>query len=289
MEPYVTHEEAKVQPQRSYLICATPRSGSTLLCEALTNTGLAGRPEEYFEALKDTGLPRRPGEYFTDVEDAELVELLNEYSQNEEGYQVQRDSVSYTEYLERVIAKGTTPNRVFGAKIMWGYLDDFVSNLQTIPQYRQLAAPELFATIFPNLSYVTMTRRDKVRQAISLWRAIQTQAWKEEEDAHPNQKHHHKELFFHFAAIDHLKRQLEEHDAAWQRFFYEHGIEPFAVVYEDLVLEYEATALRILSYLGIAEQPLFAGRRMKQQSDALSEQWVRDYYQVKREKEEVPQ
>ena len=33
---------------KSYLICATPRSGSSLLCEALRNTGLAGKPDEYF-------------------------------------------------------------------------------------------------------------------------------------------------------------------------------------------------------------------------------------------------
>src|SRR3954453_1014417 len=34
-----------VKPSLSYLICTTPRSGSTLLCEALENTGVAGRPE----------------------------------------------------------------------------------------------------------------------------------------------------------------------------------------------------------------------------------------------------
>ena len=51
----------------SYLVCATPRSGSTLLCEGLKATGVAGRPEEYFEALPTTGpspharrLSRRP-------------------------------------------------------------------------------------------------------------------------------------------------------------------------------------------------------------------------------------
>jgi LPS sulfotransferase NodH len=48
------------EPRVSYLVCATPRSGSTLLCEALSGTGLAGRPAEYFEAMYDTGLPRRP-------------------------------------------------------------------------------------------------------------------------------------------------------------------------------------------------------------------------------------
>ena len=51
--------------ERSYLVCATQRSGSTLLCELLKDTGVAGRPEEYFEATRDTGAaapPRRlPG------------------------------------------------------------------------------------------------------------------------------------------------------------------------------------------------------------------------------------
>ena len=49
-----------MSPTISYLVCATPRSGSTLLCHLLDETGLAGHPEEYFEALRHSGLPRRP-------------------------------------------------------------------------------------------------------------------------------------------------------------------------------------------------------------------------------------
>src|SRR5207249_762689 len=36
-----------MQPRKSYLICATPRSGSYLLCELLALTGVAGKPTEY--------------------------------------------------------------------------------------------------------------------------------------------------------------------------------------------------------------------------------------------------
>ena len=35
-------------PSVSYLVCATGRSGSNLLCGLLRGTGVAGRPEEYF-------------------------------------------------------------------------------------------------------------------------------------------------------------------------------------------------------------------------------------------------
>jgi len=266
-----------MHPCCSYLICATPRSGSTLLCEALINTDLAGKPEEYFETLKETGRPRRPLEYFTGVENAELVALLGGSEGPPPAYPAYAD---YGEYLAQTIEQATTPNGVLGAKVMWGYLDDFVSNLRTIPQYHGQPVPQLFATIFPNLHYITVIRQDKVRQAISLWKAIQTQAWKLDEDEHPGEKHHHRPLTFSFAAIDHLKRQLEAQEAAWQQFFVHNNIRPFTVIYEDFVSAYEETALQILRHLDIAipNRPLSGVRRMKQQADALSEQWIQRYH-----------
>ena len=60
----------------SYLVCATERSGSTLLCELLAGTGVAGRPEEYFEFLNATGRARQPREYFPDDATRSILELL---------------------------------------------------------------------------------------------------------------------------------------------------------------------------------------------------------------------
>jgi len=65
-------------PERSYLVCATPRSGSTLVCKALRETGVAGKPEEYFEALRSTGRPRRPDEYFAGVDDQSIRDQLGD-------------------------------------------------------------------------------------------------------------------------------------------------------------------------------------------------------------------
>ena len=63
-------------PARSYLVCATPRSGCTLLCHLLDQTGVAGHPEEYFEALRHSGVPRRPHEYFDPERHANIIERL---------------------------------------------------------------------------------------------------------------------------------------------------------------------------------------------------------------------
>jgi len=63
-------------PTYAYLVCSTPRSGSTLLCELLKSTGVAGRPDEYFEDLQATGRPHQPRQYFDGVDDPEVLELL---------------------------------------------------------------------------------------------------------------------------------------------------------------------------------------------------------------------
>ena len=278
-----------MQPNTSYLVCATPRSGSTLLCEALTNTGIAGQPKEYFEALKDTGLPRRPKEYFEGLENTEITELLGDYFRLDDGPTELElwGTSSYADYLARVIEQSTTSNGVFGAKLMWGYFDDFISHLRQIPGRREMAVPDLLSTIFPNLHYIWVTRQDKVRQAVSLWKAIQTSTWRMDES--PLAKDHSppEELVFHFEAIDHLVQRIVADEVAWRQYFDACKVQPFTVVYEELTAAYEATALSILGYLHISipENLMFAERRMKRQADTLSEEWVQRYQNLKRERE----
>src|SRR5215212_4925645 len=62
-------------PLMAYLVCATPRSGSTLLCELLGSSGVAGTPAEYFEDLRATSLPRQAREYFSGFDDAVVGQL----------------------------------------------------------------------------------------------------------------------------------------------------------------------------------------------------------------------
>jgi LPS sulfotransferase NodH len=101
----------------------------------LEETGVAGRPEEYFEALRHSGRPRRPEEYFLGVEDQSIRDHLGERSV---GNDPQPRSplwsrAAYDRYLEWAFETGTTDNGVFGAKLMWGYFGEFVSLLRNIP------------------------------------------------------------------------------------------------------------------------------------------------------------
>src|SRR5215203_168962 len=227
-----------MQPNRSYLVCATPRSGSTLVCHALEETGVAGRPEEYFEALRHSGRPRRPEEYFLGVEDQSIRDHLGERAVGSEPQPRSPlwSRAAYDRYLEWVFETGTTENGIFGAKLMWGYFGEFVSLLRNIPAYRDVPLAELMPTVFPDLTFVRVVRANKIRQAVSRWKAVQTATWREEDarreprlddvdedsECPPYRsflEDHRPQLRFHYRAIAHLLDQILVEEAAWDAFF----------------------------------------------------------------------
>jgi trehalose 2-sulfotransferase len=238
----------------SYLVCATPRSGSTLLCEGLKATGVAGRPEEYFEALPATGRPRAPADFLAGLDDPAAHALLGDAPPPDPPpYSSLLDVERPKDHLARVRAWGTTPNGVFGAKVMWGHVAD----------------P---AALFPGARYVWVRRQDTVRQAVSLWRALQTQSWRDE-GSQAARAH----ATYCFSALRHLVDLLAEHDAAWARFFA--NVPALELSYEEIASDLRRALERTLAHLGI-ERPRDwppALPAMRRQADELSERWAEAY------------
>jgi LPS sulfotransferase NodH len=264
---------------RSYLVCATPRSGSTLLCHLLDQTGIAGHPEEYFEALRHSGQPRRPHEYFDPDRHANIIERLA-FREMPAGATHPPHPLwtvdTYDRYLAWALEQGTTPNGVFGAKLMWGYLGDFATLLRGIDGMGGLPVPELLARAFPGLHYVQITRRDKVRQAVSLWKAVQTQAWRGGGGRGAD-----VQAVFSFRAINYLVRLLTAHDASWDAYFLGLGAQPLTVTYEELAEAPEPVVRRVLDHVEIpapGELGLDAPA-LTVQADELSEEWVRRFHE----------
>jgi trehalose 2-sulfotransferase len=252
----------------SYLVCATPRSGSTLLCETLRETGVAGNPLEFFEAVPETGVPRRPLDYLEGLEDPEALALVGGAPPPPAPrYSDLRAIASYDEHLEHVREWGTTPNGVFGAKIMWAHLGDLA---------RRVGAAdlrELVDSLFGEPRFVWVRRADTVRQAVSLWRAMQTQSWRAENETATGEPR------YSYAALRHLVELLSAHDAAWERFFAPAGTRVLSLAYEDVAADLGAAVRRTLEHIGVeaAGHGLPAMRRQAdERSDAWAERYARD-------------
>jgi LPS sulfotransferase NodH len=221
-----------------------------MLCEALKLTGVAGRPGEFFDPQDMALCASRWG--------------VSNYTDN------------FTDYFIKAIEHGTTPNGVFGAKVMWGYFKKFAMRLRTVSGCESVGLPELVTESFPNLHYIWITRRDKIRQAISFSRAIQSDIWSSTTDPLPEMM---RAATFDFEEIENLRRRLQDHDEKWRRYFDQCGAEPLTVVYEDFTTAYEATAIEILNYLSVEAPEVipFEARSMRRQADTISEEWVERY------------
>ena len=121
---------------------------------------------------------------------------------------------------------------MFAAKLMWTHLLDLAERLG------RPADAALLREHFPDPRYVHVTRRDKIAQAVSLWRAVQTRAWRAGEVTENGN------AVYHAGAIGYLAGQLSDHDDAWRTWFSANRIEPLTIVYEELAADTSGVTVR---------------------------------------------
>jgi trehalose 2-sulfotransferase len=245
-----------VDPELSYTIWFTQRTGSTLLCELLGSTGIAGKPGEWLHTPGNTG-------------------LFEFYNVN-----------SLPELQAHLWERGSTSNRVFGLK--FGMVEPYLTRI--LDTFRQLPgcprAPvsraEIWDHMFPHCRHIFLTRRNKVRLAVSWWKAVKTQEWHRRPGTTPAQGVNVDD--YHFDAIDHLYNECSMREAGIQEFFSEAGLVPLTIVYEDFIQASEATIHRILTFLdqeteGVSLPPLPYDKL----ADDVSEEWVQRFREEKQE------
>lgn len=180
------------------------------------------------------------------------------------------------EDLEQIWESGTTPNGVFGLKI--GFEQIWIDTFRTLLELPQHASrAEVWSTAFPNCSkHIYMTRRNKVRLAVSWWRAIVSGEWHRTYGEKPQE--HDIADKYNFEAINHLIFQSTMCEAAMEDFFSESDIIPLTIVYEDFIQDYEGTVIQVLELLGIPTANIeVAPPALDKLADDVAEQWVQRF------------
>lgn len=236
-------------PKKSYLILMSPRSGSTLLCAHLEKIGF-GRPTEGFN-ISIRALKERFGNN---------VDFSNSY-----------------EHAVAALNYGTN-NGVFGLKLSWIQFESFIRKARDLigDNEKFLHDVDLLDIFFPDTKLIRLKRRDKVKQAVSFSKAMQTGIWIEKVDASDDYKEYVLPPHYNQDHIEALFDNLLAFDLSWEYFLRSNHKECLEVWYEDLAKDYVNTMTRICDFLGVKnneemEPPL------KRQSDEISQQWVEKF------------
>lgn len=225
-------------PERSIVICSHPRSGSTLVGEAIRFAGGLGCPLEYLHR----GFRPTIAERWQAPDLASFVTALHRHR--------------------------TEPNGVLSIKLFWQDLEDVARERGQELDYRGVRT--LLSDILPNATFIHLERQDRVRQAVSAVVAAQTGLWRSipgvgRQSAVGVAEYDYDRILGMIAFAD-------ESHAHWRAFFAANGIEPYHLTYEALARDFERSISGLFAALGSASAP--PPQRMRRQSDAATEAMV---------------
>jgi len=233
--------------KRSYRIWTAPRTGHTLLARLLTDTGVAGTP----------------GEHLT----------LHDESNLKEKYQVS----NYPEMI-RAIQEACSGGTLIGGCKMDSHKDRHIILRDELLDLKGITTDDeekdLWADLFPDVKDIFLLRRNKVRQAVSWWKAIQDNEWHIEAGKSRITDQSFYEDKYDFKAILHLWKESMLREANMQDYFTRFQIKPLTLVYEDYIQDLERTIAQIFEFLNIKDQFTFPEVRYKKTADDISELWV---------------
>jgi LPS sulfotransferase NodH len=192
----------------AYIICGTPRTGSTLLCKLLASTGTSGDPHSFYRRQDVSAW-------------AEEWKLPGRDTMGELEFNVA--------YLNSALSAGKGGSDVFGLRLMRENLGELSAILDQI--FPKLASDTArFEKAFGRILYIHLSRENKLAQAVSLIKAQQTGLWhiapdgSEIERVAPPQAPHYD-----FDRVKGELAELEAYDAAWNFWFAAQGITPLRV------------------------------------------------------------
>lgn len=238
----------------SYVICTSPRSGSTLLCSLLKATGIAGNPASWFH-------------------EPSVAEWLADFGIAPRQAASERDVLQSV--FRAAIERGSRDTGMFGLRLQRHSFDFFHRQLALLhPEPENFVAR--FERCFGKTLFVHLTRPDKVEQAVSYLKAQQTGLWHVAADGSELERiAPHRDPSYDAREIGAAFETMTAYDRDWQEFFLREAIDPVRISYDSLAADPVATVRDVLDRLGLdtaAAAKIAPGT--KKIADETSQDWV---------------
>lgn len=239
---------------QSYVICTTPRSGSTLLCTLLAATGKSGDPDSHFHG-------------------SSISDWLIDFDLNTEDFSTKRDVLSAI--FDAARERGTGNTGIFGLRLQRKSFNFLVQQMSILnPEIS--SDLERFQTAFGDTLFIYVTRTNKLRQAISYVKATQTGLWHMAPDGTELERlSKATEPVFDENEIAAQLAKLTTLDNQWEDWFMGEKIDPLRITYDELAADPVAVLIRILDQLGL-DRGLAKGIEpaVAKLADATNRRWV---------------
>ena len=234
------------------IICATPRSGTTLLCDLLAETGMTGVPNSFYRAESVADFAAKLG--------------------------VNAGAAFERRYLDAIVAEGRGATDLFSMRVMW-------PSVATIREALGVAFPDAtsdagrIAAAFGTPLYLFVEREDKMAQAISRIKAEQSGLWHRAADGSVREQGgEYRAPEYDAARIRESIAETTGHEDEWRNWFARESIAPMEMTYEELAGDPAAAVCRLM--LALERDASVADRvapRTSKLADATSLAWAERY------------
>lgn len=242
---------------KSYIICTSPRSGSTLLRKLLAATGKSGNPNSHFHVPSLTGWL--------------------------ESYDLQRtDFGSDHETLSAIFAaaqkRGTGDTGMFGLRLQRGSFDFLMQQMEILYPDQQSDFARIQTAFGPTL-LIHLTRANKLDQAISRVKATQTGLWHKAADGSELERlSPPQEPYYDAGEITRTLAELSALEDAWTVWFERENLQPLIVSYDALSSDPANVLAGILEELGLdPDLARDVSPQVAKLADATNRDWAKRF------------
>jgi trehalose 2-sulfotransferase len=233
------------RPVKTYIVCSTPRSGSGLLCRGLAGTGGLGTPLEYFNPVHRGILTER-----------------------------WRCGPDLESYVDAMHSRRTATTGLFGAKVHWDQMAQVRAEAGAGTDDRLIhKTPDaLLERLFPAPLFIRIVRLDLDRQAVSYWRALNSNVWSV--DIGDPAGVETDETPYDFEGIDRCRRLIERGELRWDRLIRGRGDNALVVTYEELTSAFARTVELVAGHISPGITVTVPAPRTRQLSDERSPELI---------------